>query len=391
MRLLCATPATQWGGTEYCVEAVCAGARARGWDVTVATAESNGGGVFRARLSASEIPSVPSAVSSSPWALGAAPKLLELARATGADVVWLALPWVTVASVERMMLAAAGFPVLSSFFLVDPALARKPWRWLDRWSWRVGRQRTTVLCTADRETVAKAFGFEEAHIEVVPPGAFRSPSPPETRRALRARVRKEFELDGDAFAVLSLGRLERQKGWEAIVDAATRTREALSRAVFWIAGEGSERPALERRIAELSLGDRVFLLGHREPEALLAAADAFALPSRFEGVPLSLLEALEAKLPIAASAVGGIPEMLENGQSGYLLPPACGRALATALESMARAPVEAAELERRARRARAVYDPDVFVDRTLEALRRFAVDAAERRRASRVPADSPGA
>ena len=90
-----------------------------------------------------------------------------------------------------------------------------------------------------------------------------------------------------------------------------------------IAGDGPEREHLARRAAELAIGDRVQLLGHRDdiPD-LQAAADVFAMPSYFEGMPLALLEAMIVGKAIVASRVGGIPEMLRDGASDCSRPSA---------------------------------------------------------------------
>jgi glycosyltransferase involved in cell wall biosynthesis len=100
-----------------------------------------------------------------------------------------------------------------------------------------------------------------------------------------------------------------------------------------IVGEGPDRPALEAEIERLGIGDRVRLLGERRdvPE-LLGAADVFVLSSRSEGLPVSVLEAMVAGLPVVASRVGGVGELVEDEETGLLVAPGNPDELSTALE-----------------------------------------------------------
>lgn len=128
--------------------------------------------------------------------------------------------------------------------------------------------------------------------------------------------------------VLTTARLHRQKGHCYLLQAAALLPEA----VFVLAGDGPERPRLEAQARELELAERVVFLGHRDdvPE-LLAACDLLVLPSLFEGLGLALLEAMAAGKPVVASAVGGIDEVVIDGETGLLVPPADPVALADAI------------------------------------------------------------
>jgi glycosyltransferase involved in cell wall biosynthesis len=99
-----------------------------------------------------------------------------------------------------------------------------------------------------------------------------------------------------------------------------------------IAGDGPERPRLVSEIARLGLDGAVELLGTRgDVHELLAAADVFVLSSESEGMPMSVLEAMAAGLPVVASAVGGVPEVVRDGETGALVPPRDPVALAEAI------------------------------------------------------------
>lgn len=131
--------------------------------------------------------------------------------------------------------------------------------------------------------------------------------------------------------VLTPARLNAQKGHDALLEAIAEVPEAL----FLLAGDGPERGRLEARAAELGVADRVRFLGRREDvPQLLAACDVFALPSLYEGSSLAVLEAMAAGIPIVSSAIGGTEELIENGQSGLLVPPGDAPALAAALRKL---------------------------------------------------------
>jgi glycosyltransferase involved in cell wall biosynthesis len=102
-----------------------------------------------------------------------------------------------------------------------------------------------------------------------------------------------------------------------------------------LVGEGRERPGLEAQARALGVAERVRFLGHRDdvPE-LLAACDVFVLPSRYEGLPLSVLEAMAAAKPVVATAIEGTDEVVLHGETGLLVPPAAPSALAQGIRAV---------------------------------------------------------
>lgn len=130
---------------------------------------------------------------------------------------------------------------------------------------------------------------------------------------------------GDGPIVLAAGRLSPEKGFHVLVEAA----EFIPDAQFVLLGDGSERNRLEGRIRELGLGERICLPGFREDlDALIPWADLVVLPSFTEGLPNVALEASAAGVPVVATAVGGTPEVIEDGVTGYLVPAGDAAALA---------------------------------------------------------------
>lgn len=123
--------------------------------------------------------------------------------------------------------------------------------------------------------------------------------------------------------ILSVGNLRPQKNYSYLVDIAAALRERLpGRPLrFRVIGEGEERRRIERRIAAAGIGDTVRLLGTRSDVAAeMAGADIFLMTSAWEGMPISLIEAQASGLPAISTPVGNIPEMIEDGASGFLIP-----------------------------------------------------------------------
>ncbi|ANT60171.1 colanic acid biosynthesis glycosyltransferase WcaL [Salipiger sp. CCB-MM3] len=138
-------------------------------------------------------------------------------------------------------------------------------------------------------------------------------------------------------SLLFVGRLAGVKGvpvlLRALADLAPRHPDLRLRLI----GDGPERGALERKAAELGLTQRVEFLGYRsqaEVAEALSAADIFVLPSFAEGVPVVLMEAMAAQLPVVTTRIAGVPELVEHGASGLLVPPGEAGALAAALDSL---------------------------------------------------------
>jgi glycosyltransferase involved in cell wall biosynthesis len=143
---------------------------------------------------------------------------------------------------------------------------------------------------------------------------------------LRAARRRELGLLADDILSVTAARLELVKGYDLQLEALARLRQSpFGRRLHmaWL-GAGTLDQALKRRAAELGIQDRVHFLGQRwDVPAWLDAADIFLLPSRTEGMPLCIMEAMAKAVPVAATAVSGIPEQL--GNTGRLLPdPALG-------------------------------------------------------------------
>jgi glycosyltransferase involved in cell wall biosynthesis len=142
----------------------------------------------------------------------------------------------------------------------------------------------------------------------------------------------EYGIPEDAPIVGVVARLETEKGHRTLIDAWPEVLAAVPNAWLLVVGEGSERDSLEAEAASLGLSERVVFTGRREDvPAVTAALDVAVLPSYREAQGLSVLEAMALSRPVVASNVGGIPEMIEDGVTGLLVPPNDCDALAAAL------------------------------------------------------------
>jgi len=187
--------------------------------------------------------------------------------------------------------------------------------------------------------------------------------------AARARVRAALGVPEDRVAIVAVSRLVRHKGYPELAAAMREVPDA----DLWVVGErlltdrGADMLALLR---DAGLGSRLHLLGYRtDVAAILAAADVFVLPSLFEGLPMSVIEAMLTGLPVVATAVRGPREQVVPEVTGLLVPPASVMPLAKALNRLVDDPSTRAAMGAAGReRALALYDEAAVLARTLTLL-----------------------
>jgi glycosyltransferase involved in cell wall biosynthesis len=188
-------------------------------------------------------------------------------------------------------------------------------------------RRIIAVSNEVRARYARELRVPARKLAVVPNGI---EVPPAVRRPDPA-LRAELVRGRPDYVVLTPARLHEQKGHAYLLAAAARVPEA----TFVLAGDGPLRAELERLAAELNVADRCVFLGYRSDVSdLLAAADVFVLPSLFEGLPVSVLEAMAAERAVVATAIGGTDEAVTHEVTGLLVPPRDPAALAAAIRRL---------------------------------------------------------
>jgi glycosyltransferase involved in cell wall biosynthesis len=166
--------------------------------------------------------------------------------------------------------------------------------------------------------------------------------------AERVRWRKRHGFSSDVVLLTSVGRLEVQKDPLTLVRAFAAVSDP--RVHLLMLGDGALRQRVMDLVRSLQLDDRVHLFGKRDDVAqCLAASDVFVLSSRWEGNPLAVMEAMASGLPVVGTAVGGVPELVESGQHGILVPPGEPAELARAMLLLCRNPETRASMGAAAR------------------------------------------
>jgi len=149
--------------------------------------------------------------------------------------------------------------------------------------------------------------------------------------------------------LLFVGRLVQSKGLHVLFQALAQLREAFPGLAVRLVGEGPERAALEAQAHELGVDDRVEFVGYRPQDEIrryLRETDVFVLPSFAEGVPVVLMEAMAAAVPVVATDIAGVPELVEHGASGLLVAPGDADALAAAIAQLLSDPDRARDMGR---------------------------------------------
>ena len=196
-------------------------------------------------------------------------------------------------------------------------------------TWISNSKMTSWLLVNSRGSYQQAVeeGIHSDKIIVIPNGINLTEVSPEER----LRIRNELNAH-DTHLVLSVGRLRYEKGHTFLIQAAGKVLEQCPDTMFVLAGDGTLRRELEAETQRCGVSERVLFLGTRsDAQLLMAAADVFVLPSRTEGMPNALLEAMGMGASVVASWLGGTEEIIEHNVHGLLVPPEDVDALSSAI------------------------------------------------------------
>lgn len=239
---------------------------------------------------------------------------------------------------------------------------------VNRWRSRLlqGRvDRLVAVSAATADSMAKRTGAARDRIRVIPNGV--SPHTP-AREAVLAELRRSLEIEPRARVIGSVGRLDRVKGYDRLIDAFAallRSGAADAQTALLLVGDGPERNALAARARNLDAASRIRFAGYRDDaRCLLDLMDLFVLPSHSEGLPVSLLEAMSAGVPVLVTDAGENRAVVADGAAGRLLPTDAARWGETLRDALAESPAQQTARTREARRRVA----DLYsLDRSLNA------------------------
>ena len=343
------------------------GAAARGHEVVGVSAD--GPLLDDVRAEGLRVEALPLARSLSPIANWRALRaMLALLRRERPDVVHAHMP--ISGFIARLAARIAGVPFVAytchGFLFNQPGpLPRRVLGFVMEW---LGGRLTDLTMTVSTEEAADARRLGIAR-DAVPVGNGRDPERFRPDPLARACIRAELGCAPETPVVVIVSRLVRHKGYPELL-AAMRD---VPGAELWVVGERllSDHGAdMEAEFAKAGLGERVRRLGYRtDVPQVLAASDIFTLPSHFEGLPMSVIEAMLTALPVVATNISGPREQVVHGVTGLLVPQATVAPLAEALRTLVADPALRTRMGE-AGRARALlhYTEQEVVERTLDLL-----------------------
>jgi glycosyltransferase involved in cell wall biosynthesis len=267
-----------------------------------------------------------------------------------------------------------GVPVVTSLInmsygperLLDPNVRRwklRAVREIDGWTARRLTAHFHAVSGSVKDAAVRALRIRPERVTVIErgrdPGRLGRPSPDRRRR-----VRSEHGIPKDAEVVVAVGRLEHQKGYRYLIDAAARLAGRPRLVLLIVGRDGHMSADLKHQVRRLGLDGSVRFLGHRDdvPD-LLAAADLLALPSLHEGAAGAAIEAMALGLPVVASDLAPLRDVMEDGASGLLVPVASPDALA---ETIARVLEDRSLAGTLGTRGREIFERRFTLDRSVE-------------------------
>ncbi|HWP84920.1 MAG TPA: glycosyltransferase family 4 protein, partial [Terriglobia bacterium] len=179
--------------------------------------------------------------------------------------------------------------------------------------------RITAHCETTRQQTLR-MGFSESEVTLLPCGfegrAVQFPAEERSRR------RAEFGVGPQETVLIYVARFWPEKAHEVVLEGMKEILRHRPATTLWLLGVGPEEPRIRSMVREMNLEEKIRFLGFRSDlEEMLALADIMVHPSHMEGVPLAVLSGMAAGLPVVATRVGGLPEIVRHGETGVLIPP----------------------------------------------------------------------
>ena len=376
-RLLVASLSPGRGGAEEYAKTIALGAAGAGWNVRFAAPDIEPIGPILNQLRVAGVTHivVPPVSKGRRGQLVAILGFFKAVVSARPHAVLLGLPWPRFAFGQLLTCALLGVPTVVIFHLVpefSEAMRHEiePRRRLYDWA-RTRRQTWIAVSEHVRLVVIQLFGTRDDAVRCIHNGVPLDPAVGAAPRAVDAGARAAVGLTAREFVILSVGRLTPQKGHDQLIRAVGMIAERHPEIRVLLAGDGPDRDQLEELAERLGIAAQVRLLGRVDaPRRLHAASDLFAFPSRYEGTPLAMLEAMAGGLPVLATRFRGVDEVIEDGREGLLVDLGDAAGMADAIETLI---ADRSRLESMAVRSRSTverFSQDTMVKETLAVLDR---------------------
>jgi glycosyltransferase involved in cell wall biosynthesis len=356
----------EMGGVEEHVRQIAEGFIARGADVLLICPESTDISPLARAAAAAGAKPIRLTLS---WntvgraAVGRFSELVRLLRSERVDVLHVHLTGYTGG---RWALLAGMLARTNAVICTLQIAPDKPVTWsvrLDRRLINAIVDRFIAVSEVTRGRLIRFLG-QSAEKTVVIPNAVELPRYVRKPLQTREQLLSSIGVPPDATIVGCVARLSPQKGIAHLIEATPAILRELPDAHVVLVGEGPLRAELTARVANLGLAGRIHFAGNqKDVPAWLAAMDVFVLPSLFEGLPLSILEAMAAGLPVIATAVDGTPEAVDDGVTGRLIPPEDPAAIAAAVVDVLKTPGLAARYGAAGRARAQLFSESALIDR----------------------------
>lgn len=361
MKILVMRPRVEQGGVLRFIELLGGGLAARGHHVAVATAEEElPGRLAECGMTVHHYPLYPSSMGN---LVRATNLLAGFVRQEQFDILLSTHRFTTV--VGKFVSRITHVPLIVTLHERSRNLDRLGRLWTG--------QITVVPSHALQDDLVTRVHVNPQRIQVIPSGiAMSSPAAPEAIAKLRAAL----PLRPDCPVIGYVGRLSPEKGALNLIESAGLLRDQGVRFQTLIVGDGVEAAMLKRRVQEMQLNDHVLFAGSRaDAAALMAVMDVVAVPSLHESFGFVVLEAMRAGRPVVGTRVGGLPELIREGDTGLLVPPQTPAALADAIKRLLADPNLRQRMGDAGRkRVEMEFSADVMVERFLDLFHRTSSD-----------------
>lgn len=287
------------------------------------------------------------------------------------DVVMINLPWADFGLGIILACGVLQIPTVVGFHLIPYEIVLSTWK-LKLYNWaRRRRQKFLGISQSNCQFISQSFKIPKQEVILIPNGAsFQSNFTPKTaKHSLRSELRQELGIDENSKIALTVARLSSQKGYDFLIPVIPHLTQEFPELKFVWVGDGEQREFLVNLVKEYQVEKQVLFLGRRrDVPRLLQGSDLFIFPTYYEGQPLALLEAIAYGLPVIASAVNGIPEVIENKINGLLTRAGDSCDLLEAIRWGLRHPEEMAEMAQKAQLRVQDFSEEKMLTQTFELL-----------------------